>query len=700
MSHSYSRSRRSRSPLLLGLLVALPMLAAILLAPGLAQARPPATALPSGFYEEQIVGGLRLPTSFAVAPDGRIFITEKKGLVRVAVDGELLPDPFIDLTSEVNDSADRGLMSVAVHPKWPAQPYIYLAYTFEPDEAKAYSRTGARVARVLRLEADSANLNVHKPGSGFVLVGSNSTFEHIGNPDQGDTEPFSCFESGTGREGASGPFIRDCIATEGTAHTVDFLKFGRDGSLFVSVGDGIVNGWGNWRAQDPDSLNGKILRVDPMTGNGYSSNPFAEDDLTANRAKVYALGMRNPFRFAFVPATGELMVGDVGNSDYEEINRGGPASNFGWPCFEGREQRTDFTICDPLHSGDAAVTHAIHLYPHEATPPRGSVIGGDFYTGRLYPAEYRGVYFYSDFNGGVIWAMTLRRDGGASIKEFATSAPGPIQLTMGPDGNLWMLYIATGEVVRLAYSGSAAGAAGPSRAATATPAARATTAATTTAATTTAATTTAATTTAAADSDTLTTTQEAAGATATPAPAATPAAEPAGTEATASASAGAGAGSITREIWTPLEGIDVEDLTGADAYPDNPTKRETITSFDAPRAGNKDYGQRIRGYIHPPVSGSYRFWLASDDASILLLSTDESPANAVGIASVSGWTPYQVWDKYVTQGSAPIELEAGKRYYIEVLHKQGDQKENLSVAWQPPGGAREIIGGEFLSPLD
>ena len=170
------------------------------------------------------MGGLTLPTSFAVAPDGRIFITEKKGLVRVAVDGVLQEAPFIDLTSEVNSTADRGLMAVAVHPKFPATPYVYLAYTYEPPEAGANSDSGARVARVLRVEADTANLNVHTPGSGVVILGTNSTYEHIGNPEQGDTEPFSCFESGSGREG-SGPFVQDCIATEGTAHTVDFLKF-------------------------------------------------------------------------------------------------------------------------------------------------------------------------------------------------------------------------------------------------------------------------------------------------------------------------------------------------------------------------------------------------------------------------------------------------------------------------------------------
>ncbi|MGL4648168.1 MAG: PQQ-dependent sugar dehydrogenase, partial [Caldilineaceae bacterium] len=636
------RRGRRLPPAIFGIAVlsaALALSAALLWLPRPAAARPLATALPSGFSEEQIVGGLKLPTSFAVAPDGRIFITEKKGMVRVAVDGVLQETPFIDLTAEVNSTADRGLMSVAVHPRFPATPYVYLAYTYEPPEASGNADSGARVARVLRVEADRSNPSLHVPGSGVVIVGANSTYAHIGNPEQGDTEPFSCFESGTGREGASGPFVQDCIATEGTAHTVDFLKFARDGSLFVSVGDGIVNGWGNWRAQDVNSLNGKILRIDPTTGAGYPNNPFAEDDLNANRAKVYALGMRNPFRYTFMPTTGELFVGDVGNSDYEEINRGGPGANFGWPCFEGLEQRTDFTICDALHNGDTAVTQALHLYPHQATPPRGSVIGGDFYTGRSYPAEYRNAYFFTDFNGGVIWAMTLRRDGTTAIKEFATSAPGPIQISMGPDGNLWMLYIATGEVVRLRYNGPGSG----TVPATATRPAAAATAATTPAAT--------------------------AGAVATATTAAGPVATatlPAATSAADTTRAGSGTGAIGRELWTGIAGDSVDDLTELAAYPDSPTKRETLPSLDAPRAGVKDYGQRLRGYLHPPVSGQYRFWLASDDSSRLLLSTGESAANAVVIASVDGWTPYQVWDKFGTQASATFELEAGQRYYIEV----------------------------------
>lgn len=624
-------------------------------------ARPVQTALPDGFYEEQIVGGLSLPTSFAVAQDGRILITEKNGMVRVVDKGELQEDPFIDLTNEVNSSADRGLMAVAVHPRFPAVPYVYLGYTYEPPEASGNAASGARVGRVLRLEAERTNRNVARAGSGLVLVGTNSTYEHIGNPEKGDTEPFSCYDE-------NGGFTRDCIATEGTSHTVDFIRFARDGSMFISVGDGIVNSKGNWRAQDPTSLNGKILHIDPATGNGIAANPFYDGDLTANRAKVWAMGLRNPFRFTFEPGTSNLVIGEVGNNTWEEIDRGGAGSNFGWPCYEGEEKVADWAICDPLFSGSSPATFGIYTYPHGTQPQRGAVIGGDFYTGKEYPAEYSGAYFFSDFNGGVIFAMIPDGKGGFTLREFATSAPGPIQISMGPDGNLWMLYMATGELVRLRYAipgGTAAK--GAAVLPTATPAASP------------------------ASSKTVSVTAAVTSTTSTSSSVASLGAASTSTAAT-------GEGFLTREVWTGISGKSVDDLLKSDDYPDQPSQRTTLSSLDVPR-GAHDYGERLRGYLIPPLTGEYRFWIASDDGSRLLLSTDDDPTHAVQIASAPEWTPYRAWDKYPEQASPLIDLVAGERYYIEVLHKQADQKDNLSVAWQPPAGVRAVIDGKYLSPL-
>lgn len=631
-------------------------------------AAPQLSAFPDGFFEERIVAGLRLPTAFAVAADGRVFIAEKAGKVRVVEDGVLLDDPFIDLGSEVNDTSDRGMLGIAVHPNFPAQPYVYVSYTYDPPEVRrVYADSGARVARILRLEADPENLNVHKQGSGVVILGSNSTFERIGNPEEGDTEPFSCYEE-------DGSHVRDCIATEGTSHTTDFLKFGSDGALYVSVGDGIVNSKGNWRAQDPNSLNGKVLRINPITGDGYADNPWYDGDLKANRAKVWAMGLRNPFKFTFKPGTNELWIGEVGNMDWEELNVGTKGANFGWPCYEGHNQAADFDICQPLLDGTTEVTYGLVTYAHQATPPRGAIIGGDFYTGTKYPGAYRNSYFYTDFNGGIIWNLRIAADGSTTQTDFATSVPGPVQLTMGPDGYMWMLYIATGELVRLGYTS-------PTARPTATPTPRRSATVTTT------------------GTDTATvaatvTASDKADAEPEEKVEAIPAA------ATSAASATLGTGQISREIWTGVAGNTLDALLDAPRFPNNPNKSETLTSLDAPRNGDKDYGQRIAGYLYAPLTGQYSFWIAADDAAQLSLSSDDNPANAVVIASAPQWTPLQVWDKYPEQASGLVQLEAGKRYYIEILHKQADGKDNLSVAWQPPGGTREIIAGKYLSPLE
>ncbi|MBK8046737.1 MAG: PQQ-dependent sugar dehydrogenase [Anaerolineales bacterium] len=403
-------------------------------------------AMPYGFIQDQVVVGLDRPTSFALAPDGRIYIAEKSGKMRVAVNGELLPEPFIDLSYEVNDSADRGLLGIALHPNFSASPYIYLSYTYDPPEIKDRNPSGARVSRVLRLTADPANLNVAQAGSGVVILGTNSTADHVGNPDQGDTEPFSCFDEG-------GAFVRDCIANEGTAHSLDYLQFGPEGALYVAAGDGIVNSKGNSRALDFNSLNGKILRIDPDTGEGLPDNPFFDGDPGSNRSKVFAMGLRNPFRFTVDPRNGKLIIGEVGNSNWEEINVGGAGANFGWPCYEGPNEAATYANCDAFKNGDAVMTPGVYSYPHSLkNPQRGSAIGGDLYLGKAFPALYRGAYFFQDFNGGIVDFLTFNADGTADHHEFGTNMPGIVQMTTGDDGALYMLSVILNGLWRVRYA--------------------------------------------------------------------------------------------------------------------------------------------------------------------------------------------------------------------------------------------------------
>jgi hypothetical protein len=124
-----------------------------------------------------------------------------------------------------------------------------------------------------------------------------------------------------------------------------------------------------------------------------------------------------------------------------------------------------------------------------------------------------------------------------------------------------------------------------------------------------------------------------------------------------------------------------------------------LPQFEAPVNHGENYGARLRGYLQPAVSGPYFFWISSDDASELWLSSDENPAHKKRICFLESWAPAQEWTWQPSQQSPPIPLEAGRRYYIEALHKQGDAADFLAVAWQAPGGAREIIPGRALSPL-
>jgi xyloglucan-specific exo-beta-1,4-glucanase len=158
-------------------------------------------------------------------------------------------------------------------------------------------------------------------------------------------------------------------------------------------------------------------------------------------------------------------------------------------------------------------------------------------------------------------------------------------------------------------------------------------------------------------------------------------------------------GSILRQYWTGISGTAISNLTSNSNYPNSPSGSGQLTSLEAPTNWADNYGTRIRGYIHPVTSGSYTFQVAGDDNTELYLSTSDNPANATRIAYVNGWTNSREWNKYSTQQSAAINLVAGQKYYIEVLHKEGSGGDNIAVAWQGPGITQQVIAGNFLSPF-
>ncbi len=160
-----------------------------------------------------------------------------------------------------------------------------------------------------------------------------------------------------------------------------------------------------------------------------------------------------------------------------------------------------------------------------------------------------------------------------------------------------------------------------------------------------------------------------------------------------------GTGSITRDIWNNVNGSSVKSIPLTKA----PSATSTLTRFEAPTNIANNYGQRIRGYITAPTTGSYTFWIAGDDNVELYLSTDANPANKTRIAHHAGWTHNKQWNKYSTQKSAAKTLTAGTRYYIEALMKEANGGDNLAVAWAKPGqpntSPSEVIPGSALSPM-
>jgi glucose/arabinose dehydrogenase len=234
--------------------------------------------LPEGFDDVAVVSGLAKPTSMAFAPDGRLFVTEQEGRVRVVKDGVLLDTPFLALATD--SSGERGLLGLAFDGEGPATPLLYVYYT----------RLGTAANRLSRYRPSRNNPDVADPASEEVLL---------------DDLPSAHFHNG----GA--------------------LHFAPDGTLLVAVGDAEAPE----SAQDLGALSGKLLRLD-RDGKAPPSNPFANQ--AAARPEIWAYGFRNPFTFAVEPGGGRVLINDVGSHVAEEIDLGTAGANYGWPACEGR----------------------------------------------------------------------------------------------------------------------------------------------------------------------------------------------------------------------------------------------------------------------------------------------------------------------------------------------------------------------------
>lgn len=427
---------------------------------------PPAPIELGTFSGEDIITGLDSPTAIAFDSSGRMFVSQQPGVVRVFKDGALLSAPFIDIRDEVNFVADRGMLGIAVHPNFPATPYVYVSYTYDPPEAATHTGLagrdggGNRVARVTRFTADAATgFNTAVPGSEVVIIGSNSVWANISSPDQDSTDVMTLPPSG----GMNGT-MRDILISDSLSHTVGNMAFGPDGMLYVANGDGTSYGRVDprtIRVQNIDSLSGKILRVDPLTGQGLADNPFYNGDPDANRSKVYDYGLRNPFRFAFQPGSGTLYIGDVGWNTWEEINRG-RAENFGWPYYEGGVSASEQTG-GYRDLAEAQAFYATNpdvqapLWTRQHSEGGVAIVAGDFYTGNEFPSTYHNALFISDIGDNQVRVMRFNSDGGvSSVAQIGLSAGFIVEMTMSPDGSLYYADLVGGIVGRITYTPPAA----------------------------------------------------------------------------------------------------------------------------------------------------------------------------------------------------------------------------------------------------
>lgn len=350
--------------------------------------------VPPGFAITELVTGLRSPTAMAISPDGRIFVCEQKGTLRVIRDGQLLAAPFV--TVPVDGQRERGLVGVAVHPHFPQTPYVYVYYTaFKPTIHNRLSRF-------------TANGDHAVPGSEKVLA------------------DFP-------------PLVRDI-------HNGGALHFGPDGLLYIGVGENGVS----TNAQTLANPLGKLLRLDE-NGAPPADNPFYAQTTGLARG-IFAMGLRNPFTFAFDRGSARLFVNDVGFRTWEEIDEIAPGGNYGWPIVEGV-------------SNDPRFRPPLFTYPHGPSGESGCAItGGAFYdfaasgstpAGVIpFPASYSGSYFFSDFCSG--WIRRLDPNAGNAVSAFASGIDGPVDLRVGPDGALYYLAYGfrheIGAVGRIVYT--------------------------------------------------------------------------------------------------------------------------------------------------------------------------------------------------------------------------------------------------------
>jgi glucose/arabinose dehydrogenase len=315
---------------------------------------------------------------------GRFFIGEQDGRILIAIGGDVLGTPFLDISDQVSTGNEQGLLGLALDPAFGENGRVFVSYTDQEGNSQIVRYT-VSVDEPNRLDPDSATtiLSLDQP---------------YPNHNGGD------------------------------------IKFGPDGYLYIGFGDGGSQGDPQGNGQNPAVLFAKILRID-VSGEQEPygippDNPFVDDPSFAPETFVW--GFRNPWRFSFDRETGDLWIGDVGQSDIEEIDlvpAGTSGQNFGWPMFEGHECYDD-PDCDP-----SAYTAPVDQYRHDYGC---SVTGGYVYRGSSIP-DLVGTYLFADYCTGYLWGLVPNGDGTYTATDFIETEMNPSSFAEDASGELYLI---------------------------------------------------------------------------------------------------------------------------------------------------------------------------------------------------------------------------------------------------------------------
>lgn len=437
------------------------------------------------------ISGLDTPVRFAFSPvnPDLVFIAEKGGKVKLGNVETGAVSTILDLTATTNAAGDRGLLDVLPHPDLANFPYLYVFHVVDPPETAGQTGNagadgaGNRFSNLVRYTLDQATgYTTVVPGSGVVILGNagDSLSDISGGgvfdfTDPGLSGMISSERVASGGDVVIGGYKQNYLKGDSLSHNGGKLLFGPDGKLYVLTGDGTSYNYADPRApevQSLDTLSGKVLRIDPVTGQGLADNPFAGEaaSLDANRAKIWQYGLRNPFSAAF-DAEGKLIIADVGWSTYEEINTAGPGANFGWPFFEGADNGVAFrtpgyrdlpqaaAFYAAVEAGTINVTLPYRAFAHDNAAPgfqlQSITSGGVVLPGTAYDPALLGHFIFSDFVGGDAYLVSTSDRTDLSYL-FDWGAFGPVHMVQGPDGYIYYADLFTGQIGRLSIDPLAA----------------------------------------------------------------------------------------------------------------------------------------------------------------------------------------------------------------------------------------------------